>query len=81
MAGAYTRHSPRCNSSLGKEDELVGGPPEALTKGSNTLTLFLAVSWAQTPANALAPTPAPLRGTYTDIYMQRATKLALKLFI
>ena len=80
MAGSCTHRSPRSNPPLGGEDELAGGPPEAPTEGSNTPTPSLPVSRVQTPANAPAPTPAPLRGTYTDEDLQRATKLALESF-
>ena len=81
MAGPGTHRSPRRNPLLGGEDELIGGPPGASTKGSNTPTLFPPVSRAQTPADTLAPTLAPLRDTYTDADVQRVTKLALKSFI
>ena len=50
MAGPRSRRSPRRNLPLGGEDELVGGPPGAPTKGSHTSTHFPAVSWASTLA-------------------------------
>ena len=81
MAGPRSRRSPRRNPPPGGEDELAGGPPGAPTEGSNTPTPSPPVSRAQTPADAPAPTPAPLRGTYTNVNLQRATKLALELFI
>ena len=81
MAGPRTRRNPRRNPHLGGEDELTGSPPGAPTKGSNTPTLFPPVSWVQTPVDTLAPTPAPPRGMYTNVDLQRATKLALELFI
>ena len=52
MAGLRTRRSPRRNPPQGGEDELVGGPPEAPTKGSNTPTPSPPTSRAQTPASA-----------------------------
>ena len=55
MAGPRTRHSPRRNPFPGSEDELAGGPPGALTKGSNTPTPSPPASRAQTPASAQAP--------------------------
>ena len=67
MAGPRTRRSPCRNPPSGGEDELAGGPPGALTEGSNTPTPFPPVSRAQTPADALTPTPAPSSGTYTDV--------------
>ena len=57
MAGPRTCRSPCHNSPQGGEDESVEDPPRAPTKGSNTLTLFLAISQTPTlvPAPALAP--------------------------
>ena len=81
MVGPCTRCSSCRNSPLGGEEELVGGPPGAPTEGSNTLTLSPTIFRAQTPADALAPTPASLRGTYTNVDLQRASKLALESFI
>ena len=81
MAEPRTCRSPRRNSPLGSENELARGPPGAPTKGSNTPTPSPPVSRAQTPADAPAPTPAPSRDTYTDVDLQRATKLALGSFI
>ena len=48
MARLYTRCSPRHNPPPGAEDELVGDPPGAPNKGSNTPTHFPGVSWAPT---------------------------------
>ena len=81
MARARTCRSSRRNPSPGGEDELAKGPQEAPTKGSNTPTHFSDVSRAQTPADAPAPIIAPLRGTYTDVDLQKATKLTLESFI
>ena len=81
MAGPRTHRSFCHNPPPGDENELAGGPTGAFTKGSNTSTPSPPVSRAQTPADALAPTSAPLRGMYTDTDLQRATKLALELFI
>ena len=50
------------------------------TNSSNTSVLTTAISWTQTPA----PTQASALGSlkrYTDEDLQRATKLALKLFV
>ena len=58
MTGPRTRCSPRRNSPTGGKDELVGGPPGAPTKDSNTPTPFPTISRAQTPASTPAPTPA-----------------------
>ena len=81
MTGPRTRRSPRHNPPPGGEDELAGGLPGAPTKGSNTSTPSPPVSRAQTPADAPAPTPAPSSGTYTDVDLQKATKLALESFV
>ena len=81
MAGPRTCHSPRCNPLPSSKDKFAGGPPGAPTKGSNTPTPSPPVSRAQTPADAPAPTPAPPSGTYTDVDLQRATKLALESFV
>ena len=81
MAGPRTRHSLCRNPPPGNEDELVGGPPGALTKGSNTSTPSPPVSWTQTPVDTPTTIPASSRGMYTDANLQRATKLALELFI
>ena len=81
IAGPRTRHSPCRNPSSGGEDELARGLPEALTKSSNTPTPSPHISRAQTLADAPAPTSAPPRGMYTDVDLQKATKLAPELFI
>ena len=76
MAGLGTCYNPL----LGGKDKLAGAP----TEGNSTP----AISRAPTPALAQAPasTPAPALalgppGRYTDKDLQRATKLALKLFV
>ena len=81
MTGIRTYRSLCRNFPLSGEDELVRAPPRAPTKGNNTPTSSSAVSRAQTPAPTSAPTPAPFRGIYTDMDLQRATKLARELFI
>lgn len=57
MAKSPTSHNLCYNPPLGSEDELVEDLPEAPTKGSNTPTLSLVISQAQTPT--LAPALAP----------------------
>ena len=81
MAGPRTRRSLCRYPSPGDEDALAGGLSGAPTEGSNTPTRSLPVFWAQTPADALTPTPAPPRGTYTDVDLQKAIKLALESFV
>ena len=72
MAGPRTRRSPRNNPPLTGEDELAGDAPEAPTKGSSTPTS----APAQVPTSAPGPT-----GMYTDVDLQRATRLALESFV
>lgn len=77
MPGLCTCH----NSAPIGEDGLAGGIP---IKSSNTLTFFLIISWLQTPTPIQASTPAPTLDSlsiYTNITLQRATRLALKLFV
>ena len=71
MAGPHTRR----NLLSGDKDELAAGAP---TDVSGTPVPTPAVSQAPTPAPASAPDPP---GRYTDEDLQRATKLASKLFV
>ena len=76
MAGLRTRR----NLLLSGKNKLAGAP----TKGNSTPSPSPVVSQAQTPAPAQAPAPTPAPGPpgrYTDEDLQRATKLALKLFV
>lgn len=73
------------NSTPVKEDKFAKSIP---TKDSNTFTSSLAIFWAQTLAFTQASTPAwafvftpGLPSMYTDINLQKTTRLALKLFI
>lgn len=95
--GSYFRYILYCNSlsADSDNDELTGTPPEALTKSSGFFLILLVPSCAPisgfalvvipTPIVALAPAfvPAPniQIGRYTNKNLQRATKLALKLFL
>lgn len=75
MAGPYNCHNP----TLVADDKLVGS---VSTKGSNTCISSPAMFQAQIPtlAQALAPTPG-LQDMYTNIDLQRASKLALTFFV
>ena len=73
MVGPRTRRNP---PPAGKS-ELAGGTP---SKGSGTPTPTPATSRAPTPASAPASASGAL-GKYTDENLQRATKLALELFV
>ena len=88
MIGPWICRNP---PSTGKE-ELTRNTPGATTKsngtpttkGSGTPTSTPATSRASTPTPASAPASAPIfdpLGRYTDKDLQRATKLALKLFV
>ena len=80
MASLCTRRNPPFSG----KDKLVG----ALTKGNSIPTVFRASTLALvqapaptlTSASAPASAPGPLR-RYIDKELQRATKLALELFI
>lgn len=75
MARLQTRY----NLALVGEDKFA---EDVTTKDSNTPTLSLAISCPQTPASAQVPIFAPsLPGMYTNINLQKATRLALELFI
>ena len=78
MAGPRTRRNP----PLGGKDELAGAPTEGNSTPavSHTPTPAPAQALALTPAPAPASVPGPL-GRYTDEDLQRATKLALELFV
>lgn len=83
MAGLCTCY----NSALVREDEFAG---DVSNKGSNTYTFFLAQTSAPPQVSALAQdlastqaiAPASsLPDMYTNINLQRTTKLALILFV
>ena len=86
VAGPRTRRSRRLNHPPSGEDELAGAPTKS------TPTPSPVVSRTQTPAPAQNPAPAPALapvpalasgqpGMYTDVDLQRATRLALELFV
>ena len=78
MARSRVRRSPCFNPPPTGNDELAGGAPGALTNGSGIFTPTTATSCTPTPTPA--PVPGPT-GMYTDVDLQRATKLALELFV
>ena len=76
MAGLRTRRNP----PLGGKNEFAGAP----NKRNSTPVVFCAPipAPAQAPASTSAPASAPgLLGRYMDKNLQRATKLALELFV
>ena len=81
MAGSCIYRSPRCNPPLGGEDELAESLPGAPIKDSNTLIPSPVVFWVQNPAPTPATTLALFSSIYTNVNLQKATKLALKSFI
>lgn len=74
-----------CNPTPVGEDELA---KDVFIKDNNTLILSPTIFWAQTSALIQVPAPSqnsalilgPL-GMFTNVDLQRATKLALKLFV
>ena len=64
MAGPRTCCSFCPNPPPSGKDELVEGLPRAPTKGSNSPTLSLPASRAQTPASAQAPTLSSNEGLF-----------------
>lgn len=75
MAGPRTWRNP---SPVGK-DKLTGKTP---SKSSDTPTSTSIISCASISAPTQNPAPAPSQlGMYTNVDLQRATKLALELFV
>ena len=75
-----------CQSSCRKllpagEEELAGASLGALTNDNGTLSQTPAVSHVPTPAPAPLLAPIKLVAKYTNADLQRAIKLALKLFV
>ena len=76
MAGPRTRRNP----PPGGKDEFAGAP----TESNSTPTPSPVLSRAQTPAQAQNPAPAPAPGPpgmFTDVDLQRATRLAPESFV
>lgn len=76
MAGSRICHSSRNNPPLTDKDELAGGAPRASNNDSGTSFPIPAASYTLTFILALG-----LPDIYTNVDLQRATRLALKLFI
>ena len=81
MAGPRAQRSPRRNPLPAGKDELAGAALGAPTNDNGTSSHTSAVSRVPTPAPAPPLAPAELVAKYTDADLQRATKLALKLFV
>ena len=81
MARPRARWSFRRNPPSAGEDELAGAAPGAPTDDNGTLSHTSNMSRVPTLAPALPPAPAELMAKYTNADLQRATKLALELFV
>ena len=82
MAEPRACQSPCRNFLPVGKDEFTGAAPRAVpTNDSGTLTLTPVVLGAPTPAPVPPPALAKLVAKYTDADLQRATKLAIKLFV
>ena len=81
MAGTRARQSFCRNLPPAGKNELARAALKALTNDSGTPSYTPAVSRVPTPAPAPLLTPAKLVVKYTDADLQRATKLALELFV
>ena len=81
IAKPRTRQSPYWNLlSVGK-DELTGAAPRAPTDDSGTLSHTPTISRIAAPTLLLLLAPVKLVAKYSNADLQRATKLALEMFI
>ena len=81
MARPCACRSFRRNSPPAGKYELVEAAPGAPTNDSGTLSHTPTISRVPTPAPALPLAPAELVAKYTNADLQKAIKLALKLFV
>ena len=81
MPGPCAYRSPCWNPLPALEDELAGAALGAPTDDSGTFSYTFAVSYISTLAPTLPLASAKLVAKYTNADLQRATKLALELFI
>ena len=81
MAGPCACHSFYRNPPPAGEDELVRATSEAPTNDNGTPSHTSAVSYVSTPAPAPPLAPAKPVAKNTNANLQRATKLALELFV
>ena len=66
---------------LNGKDEFTGAAPKAFTNDNSTFSYTSAISRISTPALAPPFASAELVAKYINANLQKATKLALKLFI
>ena len=81
MAGPRTWQSSRWNLLPADEDKFAGATQKAPINDNSTPSHTPVVSRVPTPALALPLALAELVAKYTNADLQRATKLALKLFV
>ena len=81
MIGPYTCQSFCWNPPPADKDELAEAALEASTNNNGTFSHTSAMLHIPTLASALPLAPAKLVAKYTNANLQRAIKLALKLFI
>ena len=81
MVGPRTRQSPCLNPPPAGEDELAGAVLEAPINDNSTFSYTPAESHVPTPAPAPLFAPGKLLAKYSDAVLQKATKLALELFV
>lgn len=78
MAELRSRRRPRANLPPTGKDEIAGAVPKAFIDDNKTLTMSRAPTFA--PAPAVTPAPEAM-ARYTNEDLQRATQLALNLFV
>lgn len=81
MAGSRTCCSPHCNPLPASKNELAKAALGAPTDGSSIPAPISILIISCTPISAPAPSQAPSISTYTNVNLQKPTKLALKLFV
>ena len=81
MAKPYVWQSFCQNLLPAGEDELAVAATGALTNDNGTFSYTPTLSRVLTPAPALLFAPTKLMAKYTNADLQKATKVALKLFV
>ena len=81
MVRSCVCQSPCQNSLPAGKDELTGAAPRAPTNDNGTPSHITIVSCVTTPASASTLAPLKLMAKYAAADLQKATKLALKLFV
>ena len=81
MAGPCVQRSSRQNLLFASKDKLAKAAPRAPTNNKYIFSHTSTMLCVSTPAPATPFDPAKLVAKYTNADLQRATKLALKLFV